>query len=403
MKQSFLSRYASDTAGYLRLSTPHLFDSELVGFAAWDEEGRLVAANREFCRMTDVERRALEHGTVAIAELLVGFDFKSSAVQEQTVYRGGETRLLRLQADLEMRHAFVVDATGQHAAEVALANARHLLEIHAAAITGTDPAELLSSQPSHEVQTKLERQQREIEELLERVTAAHHELESFSYSVSHDLRAPLRAVDGFSAELLEGYASVLDERGRHYVTRIRTGTQRLGQTIDDLLRLSRVGRAVLCPVPVDLAAIARAVAEEVTSSSTRRVRWIVPEQVPAEGDRELLFLVLQNLLQNAWKFTATRDEAVIELRAEGPQSRRVYSIRDNGVGFDMRYADKLFAPFQRLHPAAAFEGTGIGLATVKRIIHRHGGQVWAESTPNAGATFSFTLPCPRQGPRQDPA
>jgi signal transduction histidine kinase len=396
MKQSFLSRYASDTAGHLQASTPHLFDSELVGFAAWDDEGRLVAANREFCRMTGVERRALEHGIVLIAELLAGFDLESNAVQEHTIFRDGETRLLRLQADLEMRHAFVVDATGQYAAEVALANARRLLEIHAAAVTGTDPSQLLSSQPSHEVQTKLERQQREIEELLERVTAAHHELESFSYSVSHDLRAPLRAVDGFSAELLQGYASVLDERGRHYVTRIRTGAQKLGQTIDDLLRLSRVGRAALRTVPVDLASITRAVAEEVTSGSTRRVRWIVPEQVPAEGDRELLSLALQNLLHNAWKFTGPRDEAVIELRAEGPQSRRIYSVRDNGVGFDMRYADKLFTPFQRLHSAAAFDGTGIGLATVKRIIHRHGGQVWAESTPDGGAVFSFTLPRPRQ-------
>jgi signal transduction histidine kinase len=396
MKQSFLSRYTSDAAGHLRASTPRLFDSEVVGFAAWDEEGRLVAANREFCRMADIERGALEHGTVPIAELLAGFDLKSNAIQEQTIFRGGNTRLLRLQADLEMRHAFVVDATAQHVAEVALANARRLLAIHAAAITGADPAELLSSEPSDDVQSKLERQQREIEELLERVTAAHHELESFSYAVSHDLRAPLRAVDGFSAELLEGYAAVLDDRGRHYVTRIRTGAQRLGQTIDDLLRLSRVGRDALRAVPVDLAAIARTVADEVTSGSTRRVRWIVPEQVPAEGDRELLQLALQNLLHNAWKFTASRDEAVIELRAEGPQSRRVYSIRDNGVGFDMRYADKLFAPFQRLHPAAAFEGTGIGLATVKRIVHRHGGQVWAESTPDAGAVFSFTLSRPRQ-------
>ncbi|HYH08690.1 MAG TPA: ATP-binding protein [Thermoanaerobaculia bacterium] len=396
MKQSFLSRYSSDTAGHPRPSTPHLFDSELVGFAAWDGDGILVAANREFCRVTGIERRALEHGSVPIAELLAGFDFGTTAVQEHTISRGGETRLLRLQADLEMRHAFLVDATGQHAAEVALANARRLLEIHAAAITGTDPSELLSAQPSHDVQTKLERQQREIEELLERVTAAHHELEAFSYSVSHDLRAPLRAVDGFSAELLERYAPLLDARGQHYVTRIRTGAQRLGQTIDDLLRLSRVSRAPLSTVPVDLAAIARTIADEVTSGSTRRVRWIVPEHLPVDGDRELLSLALQNLLHNAWKFTAPRDEAVIELRAEGPQSRRVYSIRDNGVGFDMRYADKLFAPFQRLHAAATFEGTGIGLATVKRIIHRHAGQVWAESTAGGGATFSFTLPRPRQ-------
>lgn len=395
MKQSFLSKYTAG-ATFDVACTPHLFDSQLVGFVAWDKDGRLTAANREFCRITGVERGALEHGTVAIAALLGEFDLQSEAVQEQAIFRGGETRLLRLQADLEMRQAFVVDASGQHAAEVALANARRMLEVHAVAITGTDAADLLSSEPLRDAQTKLERQQREIEELLERVTSAHHELESFSYSVSHDLRAPLRAVDGFSAELLTGYASVLDERGRHYVNRIRSGAQKLGQTIDDLLRLSRVGRAAVRPVPVDLAEIARSVAAEVTPGQTRRVLWIVPEQLPAVGDRQLLSLALQNLLHNAWKFTAPRDEAVIELRAEGPESRRVYSVRDNGVGFDMRYADKLFAPFQRLHAATAFEGTGIGLATVKRIIDRHGGQVWADSTPGTGATFSFTLVRSRQ-------
>ena len=396
MKQSLLFRHASDTAGQAGAGIPNIFDSELVGFAAWDEEGRVRAANRELCRMTGVERAALEHGATPIAELLAGFDLASKAVQEHTISRGGETRLVRLQADVEMRYAFAVDVTGQYAAEAALANARRLLEIHVAEITGTNAAELLSSQPFEDVRTKLERQQVEIAEVLERVAAAHHELESFSYSVSHDLRAPLRAVDGFSAELLAQYGPVLDERGRHYVTRIRAGAQKLGQTIDDLLRLSRIGRAPLRVVPVDLAAIARTVGDEVASGSTRLVRWIVPEHLPAYGDRDLLSLALQNLLNNAWKFTAPRDEAVIELAAAGPPSRRVYSIRDNGVGFDMRYADKLFAPFQRLHPAASFEGTGIGLATVKRIIQRHGGEVWGESAPDGGATFSFTLPHPRQ-------
>jgi signal transduction histidine kinase len=387
-------RRSSDPSG--GEDAPQLFDSELVGFAAWDEGGRITAANREFCRVAGVERKALEHGAVAIAQLLPGVAWEEPGVQERTISRADGKTLVRVEVNPSARQAFVIDATARYAVEQALANARDLLEAHAAAVTGTDAALLVPPERLRDTQTQLERQQIEIKMLLDRVAAAHHELEAFSYSVSHDLRTPLRALDGFSRELLETYAPSLDPTARHYVTRIRAGAQKLDRIIDDLLRLSRVGRASMNVQPVDLAAIARSVAAELSTSSSRNVRWIFPDTAPAEADRELLGIVLQNLLQNAWKFTAGSDQAVIELRVEAARSGYTYSVRDDGIGFDMRYADKLFAPFQRLHSTTSFEGTGIGLATVKRIIHRHGGQVWAESTPGAGATFSFTLGHPTE-------
>ncbi|HEY0159497.1 MAG TPA: ATP-binding protein [Thermoanaerobaculia bacterium] len=392
MRRSLIGMHhrAAETAG----DAPALFESELIGYAAWDEEGRVTAANAMLCRLAGVERKSLEHGRVAIAELLPGLDRQRTAVQERTIVRGGVTATLRIEVNGEARQALVVDVTPQHAAEQALATARDLLEAHAAAMTGTDAAQLVPSERLQDAQTQLERQQIEIEELLARVSSAHHELESFSYSVSHDLRTPLRALDGFSRELLERYAPTLDPTAQHYVNRIRAGAQKLDRIIDDLLRLSRVGRTTMNIRPVDLAALARTVAADLSEASTRKVRWVFPEAAPANADRELITIVLQNLLQNAWKFTAQREEAVIELRADTSKPSVVYSVRDDGIGFDMRYADKLFAPFQRLHATSAFEGTGIGLATVKRIIHRHGGQVWAESAPGAGATFSFTLGTP---------
>ena len=398
MKRSFLSAHRPGNAHSAPDPTPRLFDSSLVGFASWDEDGRLVSVNRELCRQTGVERKALEHGTVTIATLIPGLQWQASGIQERIITRGGTAVTLRMEIDAAARQAFFVDVTGQRTAEQALAHARDLLEARAAAITGTDVSQLVPSARLQDAQTQLERQQIEIEELLDRVASAHHELESFSYSVSHDLRTPLRALDGFSRELADTYAPVLEPRAQHYIARIRAGAQKLDRIIDDLLRLSRVGRTAMNVVRTDLAAIARTIAAELSASApARTVKWVFPDTAPADADRELITLVLQNLLQNAFKFTAQCDEAVIELRIEETRARPVYSVVDNGVGFDMQYADKLFAPFQRLHPTSAFEGTGIGLATVNRIVHRHGGQVWAESAPGQGAAFSFTLGRSTQG------
>ena len=211
--------------------------------------------------------------------------------------------------------------------------------------------------------------------------------------MSHDLRAPLRAIAGFTEALSRKYRAALDGEGSKYLDRVLAGADRMGQLIDDLLDLSRVGRADLVRRKVDLGALARGVMEHLRHGAPdRQLEFIVPEGMSVEGDARLLRIVLENLLGNAWKFTAKRAIARIEFGSmPGADGRTVYSIRDNGAGFDMTYAGKLFDPFQRLHGQHEFPGTGIGLATVKRIIQRHGGQVWAEAKVDVGATISFYL------------
>jgi PAS domain S-box-containing protein len=218
------------------------------------------------------------------------------------------------------------------------------------------------------------------------------ELEAFSYSVSHDLRAPLRSIDGFSQILLEDYRDKVDAEGQDSLRRIRNASQNMAQLIDALLQLSRVMRSDLRREPVDLSVLALSTAAMIQKADpARRVRLRVVNGLQADGDRRLLGVALQNLLQNAWKFTARNSEATIELGSTKKDSQIAYYVRDNGVGFDMTYADKLFTPFQRLHAREQFEGTGIGLATVQRIIKRHGGKVWAEGEVDKGATFYFSL------------
>lgn len=224
------------------------------------------------------------------------------------------------------------------------------------------------------------------------LTLANKELESFSYSVSHDLRAPLRAVDGFSHALLEDEAGRLSEDGREHLQRLRAAATRMGQLIDDLLMLARVSRAELRRAPVDVSALAREVADELRRREPGRdVTVTIAPGLRAEGDARLLRVLLENLLGNAWKFTSKRPGATIALFAEERGGKTQYAVQDNGVGFDMAYASKLFSPFQRLHKATEFPGTGIGLATVQRIVHRHGGHIEADAAPGAGATFRFTL------------
>jgi light-regulated signal transduction histidine kinase (bacteriophytochrome) len=242
----------------------------------------------------------------------------------------------------------------------------------------------------------LKEQQRLIGQLSQRTAeleAANKELEAFAYSVSHDLRAPLRAMDGFSLALLEDYTGRLDAEGQDYLRRVRAATRTMAQLIDDLLELSRVTRAEMRRDAVDLGPLAQSIAAELqTMQPERQVEVIIADGLNTQGDPRLLRVVLENLLSNAWKFTGQQPQARIAFGLAEQNGQTAYFVRDNGAGFDMAYADKLFGVFQRLHRADEFPGTGVGLATVQRIIHRHGGRVWAEGAVGQGATFYFTLP-----------
>lgn len=243
---------------------------------------------------------------------------------------------------------------------------------------------------------ELDNHRRHLEELVEyrtnELTVVNKELEAFSYSVSHDLRAPLRSIDGFSLALLEDYIAVLDETAQDYLKRIRAAAQKMDQLIDALLDLSRVTRRELKSRPVNLTQIAREILADLKQNEPQReVEYKVQDGLHARGDKELLRIALINLLRNAWKYTSKTSRGQIEFGCKTEDDETVYFIQDNGAGFDMAYADKLFDPFQRMHPAIEFPGTGIGLATVSRIINKHGGRIWAESAPNKGATFYFTL------------
>jgi two-component system, NtrC family, sensor kinase len=224
------------------------------------------------------------------------------------------------------------------------------------------------------------------------------ELEAFSYSVSHDLRAPLRSIDGFSKLLLDGYAGKLDAKGQDYLHLVRESAQHMGELIDDLLLLSRVGRADLSRDKIDLSDIARGVSEELKKKDPdRHVKWCIEDQLLVEADSGLMRVAFDNLLGNAWKFTAKVSAPRIEVGTDQQEGVPVLFVRDNGAGFNMEYAEKLFSPFQRLHTELEFEGTGIGLATVHRIVDRHGGRIWADSAIDHGATFYFTIPPARHG------
>jgi len=233
-----------------------------------------------------------------------------------------------------------------------------------------------------------------VQERTAQLEAAYREQEAFSYSVSHDLRAPLRGIDGFSQVLLEDYRDRLDEAGRNHLARIRAGVQRMGQLIEDLLKLSRLNRSPLERAEVDLTGLARKVAEGLAQAHpASRVELAIQPGLAARADQRLVQEMLDNLLGNAWKFTSKRPDPRIELGERvGPDGERAFFIRDNGAGFDMAHVGKLFNAFQRLHLVTEFDGTGIGLAIVQRIVHRHGGRIWAEAEVGRGATFYFTLP-----------
>lgn len=244
----------------------------------------------------------------------------------------------------------------------------------------------------HDQLTERQEAQEELTKHTVALEAANKELEAFSYSVSHDLRSPLRSIDGFSLALLEDYSEQLDETGQDYLTRVRAASQRMAQLIDDLLQLSKLTRKEMQREKVNLSALATSVTEELQRNQPeRQTKFIIGENLTTIGDEELLHVMLENLIGNSWKFTGKKADTTIEFNSSHNNGKSVYYVRDNGAGFDMEYADKLFGAFQRLHTISEFEGTGIGLANVQRIINRHGGRVWAEGTIDQGATFYFTL------------
>lgn len=243
---------------------------------------------------------------------------------------------------------------------------------------------------------RIEREMKELNEQLKQnmqeLLVSNSELESFCYSVSHDLRAPLRSLDGFSLALIEDYADVLDETGMDYLSRIRASSQHMSHLIDGLLRLSRITRAELNKEDVDISVIVKKSLEQlIKADSAKRWHISIMPKMKAHADRDLMAIVFDNLLGNALKFTSKTTDPMIEVGMQMQDDQPVFYVHDNGAGFDMHYVDKLFGAFQRLHAATEYEGTGIGLAIVQRVIHRHQGRIWAEGQPGEGATFYFTL------------
>ncbi len=242
------------------------------------------------------------------------------------------------------------------------------------------------------IERALQMQRNELARSNAELTAANKELEAFSYSISHDLRAPLRSIDGFSQALLEDYSTRLDKTGKQYLERVRNGAQRMATLIDDLLALSRITRAEIDRKPINLTEMAQSVAHDLSlQDAARKVEFAIAPGLETEADSRLMRTVLENLLGNAWKFTSRRAQARIEFGRTNAQGTTAFFVRDNGAGFDPAYAGRLFGAFQRLHTTTEFPGTGVGLASVQRIINRHGGQIWAQSGVNQGATFFFTV------------
>ncbi|MHA1650415.1 MAG: sensor histidine kinase, partial [Candidatus Helarchaeota archaeon] len=299
----------------------------------------------------------------------------------QVVFRDGKTVRFEIEGGANNNYSWYMNQ---------LAPIKRAGEIFTAILIATD----ITERKQADIQLKKYREQLEelVEERTRQLSAAIKELESFAYSVSHDLRAPLRAIDGFSQAILEDYFDKLDEQGKDYLIRIRNASQRMAQLIDDILQLSRLSRSKMQIEQVNLSEIAREIFADLRNTDPKRqVDIIIQPELIVYGDARLLKIALENLLSNAWKFTSKHPTARIELGVMQINNEPVYYIRDDGAGFDMAYVDKLFGAFQRLHSEKEFEGTGIGLATVQRIIHRHGGRVWAEGAIEKGATFYFTL------------
>lgn len=340
------------------------------------------------------EKSGLERGQRAILNILEDFNAEKARMQgaqravlniledsvtEKTQLRGAQSSMVNILDDFSEEKGRLEET------QSAVLNILEDFESEKSKV------ELVNQELEQQIEER-KRAETQIQGINSELLAANKELEAFSYSVSHDLRAPLRGIDGFSLALLEDYADKLDEDGRDYLHRVRAATQRMGILIDDLLGLSRVTRTEMKVEKTDLGVIARSVAAELQKTQPERlVEFRIEEGLEAFADSHLMRIVLENLLGNAWKFTSKRESACVEFGRSHCDGRPSYFVRDNGAGFNPAYAGRLFGAFQRLHDKNDFPGTGVGLATVQRIIHRHGGHIWAESAVEKGATFNFTL------------
>ncbi len=361
-----------------------LFEDAGNGIALAGPDGTMRVANRALAELLGCEREALVGAR--LLDLVDPRDRDRSVELWRSVARGGadrgEIRVLRGDGEA-------------HWVEVIVSPMRSEEEVVQVVVHVLDAEE--RRRAADALKRANEMLDRRVEARTRELAAANDELESFSYTVSHDLRAPLRAIDGFAAALAGEHADRLDPDGLEYLARIRAAASKTSQLVDDLLALSRVTRSAMGRRPVDLSALAGDVIEDLRETApSRAVDVRIAPGLVAEGDTLLLRLVLENLLGNAWKFTAKKARARIEVgEAETPRGRAFF-VRDDGAGFDPALAARVFAPFQRLHAEGEFEGTGIGLATVRRIVQRHGGEVWADGAPDRGATFWFTLPRPTE-------
>jgi signal transduction histidine kinase len=358
-----------DDVERLRISEPIRFEGKPIGSLVIEAD------------LGEVRQRRTRYAGIALAGLGVSFILAMTIVRR--VERSISQPILQLSETaraVSMQKDYSVRAAAQGTDEVVLLVS-----------TFNDMLDEIQRQNAalQEAQSDLERR---VDSRTRDLAAANKELEAFSYSVSHDLRAPLRAIDGFSKALLTKYADTLDTQGRHYLDRVRTATSRMADLIDDLLGLARISRQDLVRRKIDLSEIARRVAGDLSARAPERpVETALEPELFAEADPRLVTVLFENLMGNAWKFTSRQERPRVEVGRQDNGSGSAFYVRDNGAGFDMRYADKLFGAFQRLHSDIDFEGTGIGLATVHRIVARHGGRIWAEGEIGKGATFYFTL------------
>ncbi|MBI5000543.1 MAG: PAS domain S-box protein [Euryarchaeota archaeon] len=360
----------------------NLFDHANTPIIVWDTQYKITRFNRAFEKLTGRTAKEVIGRSI---EILFPPALVDSSMELITETTGGERWEV---VEIQILHA-------DGSVQTVLWNSATVMDTDAKTPIATiaQGQDITERKRAEEEIRKLNAElERRVRDRTAQLEVANRELESFSYSVSHDLRAPLRCIDGFGQVLVDEYSNKLDDEGKEYLDRIRAGAQKMGMLIDDLLKLAQVSRAEMRSVDVDLTAMARAIASDLKASGPgRNVDFAIADGLKAVGDPGLMKVLLVNLLGNSWKFTGKHEAARVEFGKAPKDGANAFFVKDDGAGFDMTYVNKLFSPFQRLHSAEEFAGTGIGLATVQRIVHKHGGRVWAEGTVEKGATIYFTF------------